>query len=83
MKIKIHPHAKERMFERGAAEEEIIATIKNGESFLARHDRVGFRRNFIFNDYWNKKYYKNKQLEVISKKENDDWLVLTVIVKYF
>jgi len=83
MKIKIHPHAQERMLERGATKEEIIAAIENGESFIGKHNRIGFRRNFVFDNYWNKKYYKNKQLEVISKKENNDWLVLTVIVKYF
>jgi len=31
MAIRFHPHARERMGERGATEEEVRATVKQGE----------------------------------------------------
>ena len=33
MNVRIHPHARERMAERGATEAEVIATIDGGEWF--------------------------------------------------
>ena len=33
MTIRIHPHAQERMRERGATEEEVLETVKKGERF--------------------------------------------------
>ena len=50
MAIRIHPHAKERMKERGATEDEVVATIEKGECFPAKFGRTGFRRNFSFED---------------------------------
>ena len=46
MPIKFHPHALERMEERNATEDEVIATIEEGEEFPAKFGRAGFRRNF-------------------------------------
>ena len=83
MTVRIHPHARERMVERGATEAEIIATVERGERFPARFGRAGFRRNFVYEQEWRNKFYRTKQLEVIAVAENDDWLVLTVIVRYF
>jgi hypothetical protein len=33
MAVHIHPHARERMAERGATENEVIITVKHGERF--------------------------------------------------
>lgn len=83
MTINFHPHAKNRIIEWGATEEEIILTVEKGERFLAKYGRTGFRRNFIFQKKWGEKSYNTKQLEVFAVKENNDWLVLTVITRYF
>ena len=80
---KLHPHAIQRCVERGITAEEVIRTVETGEVFPAKFERTGFRHNFIFNDLWNGKYYMTKQIEVFAVKENEDWLVLTVFVKYF
>jgi hypothetical protein len=48
VKVNIHPHARERMRERGATEEEIRKTVEEGEKFTANFGRTGFRRNFNF-----------------------------------
>jgi hypothetical protein len=71
------------MQERGATEEEVIATIERGERFAAKHGRTGFRRNFAFDGEWNKKRYSTKQIEAFAIEENADWLVITVIVRFF
>ena len=82
MKVRLHPHAKDRLQERGAIEEEVIATIEHGERIAAKHDRAGFRCNFPFDGEWNNKRYSTKQVEAYAVEE-DGWLVITVIVKFF
>ncbi len=83
MDVKFHPHAEARMVERGATREEVISTVENGEQFSAKYGRIGFRRTFNFSSHWNRKFYDNKQLEVFAVEEEENWLVITVIVKYF
>jgi hypothetical protein len=50
--VRLHPHARERLQERDATEEEIQATVPQGEQFPAKFRRTGFRRNFQFNQEW-------------------------------
>ena len=81
--IGIHPHAAQRAKERGASEEEIKDTVLNGEAFPAKFDRTGFRMNFAYAQEWNRKFFSTKQIEAYCVRENDQWLVITVLVKYF
>jgi hypothetical protein len=81
--VRLHPHAKERLIERGATENEVIATVKEGETFPAKYGRTGFRRNFSFNGRWREKQYATKQIEAYAVREGNDWLVITVIIRYF
>lgn len=83
MSIKVHSHAKARIAERGATEDEAIQAIEKGESFPAKFNRTGFRYNFPFNALWRGKPYNTKQIEAYAVKEADDWIILTVITKYF
>ena len=83
MKVKLHSHAQARILERGATEREVIATVEHGEQFPAKFGRTGFRRNFPHTGQWSGKHYSNKQMEVIAVQENDGWMVITVVVKYF
>jgi len=71
------------MLERGATEAEVIGTIQSGEKFPAKYGRMGFRRNYTSSGIWRNREYRNKQIEVYAVEEEDVWLVLTVIVKYF
>ena len=57
------------MIERGASEAEVIATVESGERFPAKFGRG--------------RVYANKQLELLVAEENEDWLVISLIVKYF
>jgi len=71
------------MQERGATEEEIQATVAQGEQFPARFGRTGFRRNFPFDQEWRGRHYRTKQVEVYAVQQGADWLVITVITRYF
>ncbi|MBI4847022.1 MAG: DUF4258 domain-containing protein [Nitrospirae bacterium] len=81
--VRLHPHAKERLAERGATEQEVTATIEGGEPFPAKFGRTGFRRNFAFTALWRGKQYATKQIEAYATKETDDWLVITIVTRYF
>ncbi|MCX6646773.1 MAG: DUF4258 domain-containing protein [bacterium] len=83
MAILIHPHAEKRLIERGATKDEVSETVAGGESSPARLGRVRFRKNFVYNDYWRDKNYSLKQVEVIAVMKGDDWLVLTVVTRFF
>lgn len=83
MAVRFHPHARERMIERGASEDEVEAAVEEGEEFPAKFRRTGFRRNFPFDNKWRGRYYRTKQVEAYAVREDDDWLVMTVITRYF
>lgn len=61
MTIQIHPHAIDRMQERGATEDEILKTVEGGERFPAKFGRVGFRRNIPFPSVWRGKTIKQNR----------------------
>jgi hypothetical protein len=83
MIVHFHPHALNRMTERGVTEDEVKATVEQGEKFPAKFGRTGFRRNFMFEDEWRGRYYRTKQVEAYAVREDSDWLVITVITRYF
>jgi hypothetical protein len=68
--------------ERGATEAEVIATVEGGERFPAKFGRTGFRRNFPFGGAWRGRAFATKQVEAYAVEEQG-WLVITVIVKYY
>ena len=82
MNVRLHPHALERLAERSATEEEVVATVLEGERFPAKFGRTGFRRNFHFAEERLGRRYATKQVEAFAVEE-EGWLVITVVVKYF
>ncbi len=81
--VRIHPHARTRMEERGVTEDEVRAAVEHGEQFAAKFGRVGFRRNFPASSPWRGKQYGTKQVEVYAVHEETDWLVITVVARFF
>ncbi len=67
----------------GATEDEVRATVLQGESFPAKLGRSGFRRNFHFDSMWRNQQYAIKQVEAYAVREGDDWLVITVLTRYY
>ena len=81
--IRMHPHAMERMQERCVSEAEVYATVEHGEVFPVKFGRTGFRRNFLFDKDLRGKHYFTKQVEVYAVMEEHDWVVITVISRFF
>ena len=52
MQVELHPHASERLGERGATPAEVIDTVLHGERFPAKFNRIGFRKVFAYNAVW-------------------------------
>ena len=83
MVVRFHSHARARIEDRGVTEDEVRATVECGEQFPAKFGRTGFRRNFPFGSLWRGKRYGTKQVEVYAVREGSDWLVITVIARFF
>jgi hypothetical protein len=83
MSVRFHPHARERLQERGATEAEVHAAVEEGEQFSAKFGRTGFRRNFAVTGTRRGRSYTTKQIEAYAVQEDGEWLVITVIVKFF
>ena len=83
MAVFIHPHAKERMEERGVTCEEVLETIGSGSISSARFGRVRYMRTFDYCGFWRGKICQHKQIEVYGADEDSDFIVITVVVKYF
>jgi len=83
MTVRFHSHALERMLERGATEFEVKSTVERGEQFPAKFGRIGFRRNFVFDGKWRGRYYQTKQVEAYTVLDGSDYLVITIIVRFF
>jgi hypothetical protein len=72
MSVRLHPHAVERMAERGASEAEMAAAVEHGERFAARFSRTGFRRNFAGPFRWRGRTFGAKQIEAIAVEDGPD-----------
>ncbi len=72
MMVRLHPHARERLAERGATEPEVVATVEAGEQFPAKFGRTGFRRNFAFGGEWLGQRYATKQVEAYAVLEQGE-----------
>lgn len=83
MEVLLHPHAAQRLEERGATAVEVQETVLYGERFVAKLGRQGFRRNFAYGGIRNGKFYENKQVEAYAVMEDGAWLVITVLAKFF
>jgi hypothetical protein len=83
MKIRIHPHAAQRIRERGATVAQVRETVAHGRRSAAKFGRTKFRRVFAFAKRWNGKHYAKQQIEAFAAIIPDGWLVVTVVVKYF
>ena len=81
--VRLHPHALTRLSERGVTQDEVVATVQTGEQFPAKFGRTGFRKSFRFDSTWQERFYATKEIEVIAVRDGDDWLVITVVTRYY
>lgn len=82
MIVRIHPHAQQRMRERGATAAEVRTSVLAGRLTPAKFGRSAFRHVFTFNASWNGRHFAKKQLDVFAAKIAGGWIVVTVIFKY-
>ncbi len=83
MSVSIHPHALERMTERGATEDEVRITVETGSFAPARFGRTAFTKVLPFNSVWNGVAYATKEITAIVASNDVDRVVITVIVRYY
>ncbi|MBE0415039.1 MAG: DUF4258 domain-containing protein [Dehalococcoidia bacterium] len=78
MKVIIIDHARERIQERGATEEEVRETLSKGKELKAAGKRTVKEMVFPFNARWQGRFYPRKKLRVIYAEQGDDLVVITV-----
>lgn len=81
--IKLSQHAREQTGYRGCTEEEIKKTIQTSAPEPAELGRLQCRKDFVYNQQWNGKEYKTKQIRPIFAEDRDKITVVTVYVYYF
>jgi hypothetical protein len=83
MTVRLHPHAVQRLKERGATQAEVVYAVKHGSRSPAKFARTRFAHTFAYNRKWLGVVYRRKRVEAFAVDEGvDDWLVVTVIVKF-
>lgn len=76
-------HALERMKERGASREEVIQTIRQDTRSPAKQGRTAFQHTFDYRREWNGTYYDHKEVTAYAVEEGGEWVVITVICRYY
>ncbi len=80
--IRFSSHARSRMQQRGATEEEVTEAIQTAPWQEAERGRHECRKEFPFNREWTGKFYGSKQVRPIFVEEAREILVVTVYVYY-
>jgi hypothetical protein len=81
--IRLSKHAKEQLFFRNSTEEEIVETIETSYWEFAELDRLECKKNFSYENDWNGKYYKTKQVRPIFVDEDEEIVVITIYTYFF
>lgn len=81
--IRLSGHAKEQLVFRGVTEKEVIETIRTASWQQAEPGRLECKKDFPFENEWNKKYYKIKQVRPIFVEEKTEIVVVTVYTYFY
>ena len=81
--IRLSPHAREQLSYRGTSEEEITDVIHSSKWVPAELNRLECKKDFTYNQDWNNKPYKIKQVRPIFVETEHEIVVVTVYVYYF
>lgn len=76
-------HARERMQERGAREEDVLAALRLGERETAQRGLIQYRFNVEFKHEWDGRYYGVQQIVPVVDEEAERIVVVTVYTFYF
>lgn len=78
----ISDHAKKRMLEGGATEEEIKEVLETGTDALAKYGKKAREKVLWFNQLRKGKFYQQKKIQVIYTEEAGEQAVITVFAFY-
>ena len=81
--IRLSNHARDQMIFRGASEEDVFKTIREAVWDPAELGRLQCRKDFSFDQIWNGKHYKTKQVKPVFAEEPTAIVIITVYVYYF
>jgi hypothetical protein len=81
--IRLTEHAKSYFTQRGFTEEEVINAIESSQWVIGELGKWECRKNFVYNSFWNKKYYETKQIRPVFVEELREIVVITVYTYYF
>ncbi len=81
MKIQIDPHTLQQMEERDISEDEIVDVLSKGIHFQAKRGRMGKYKVFTYGKKRDRKFYKQKRVEVIYVEE--EGIIVTVTAYAF
>ena len=81
--IRLSQHAKQQLWYRGAAEEEVTEAIRTREWQPAELNRLECRKEFTYEQEWNGRRYRTKQVRPIFVEERQEVVVITVYVYYY
>jgi len=76
-------HARTRMQERGAREEDVREAIRIGQREPAQRGLVQYRLNLEFKRGWDGRYYGVQQVVPVVAEEKTRLVVVTVYTFYF
>jgi hypothetical protein len=76
-------HARQRMSERGAREEDVLEAVRIGEREPAQRGLFLYRLNLEFHRDWAGRYYGVQQVAPLVAEEPDRLVVVTVFTFYF
>jgi hypothetical protein len=61
----------------------VTEAVRHGTRFPAKLGRTVFRYDLVGEHHWRGKHFDTKRIEAYAVFEDDRWLVITVIVKFF
>ena len=81
--VVITTHARRRMGDRGAREEDVIRAIRIGRREPAQRGLFLYRLNIEYQREWDGKYYAVQQVAPVVAEERGRMVVVTVYTFYF
>lgn len=76
-------HARQRMRERGAREEDVVEALRSGHREAAQRGLVQYRLTQDFNGSWGGRFYRARQVVVVVDEEPLRTVVVTLYTFYF
>jgi hypothetical protein len=81
--VRFTRHARERMRQRGASEENVREAIRIGRREPAQRGLWQYRLNVEFQSDWDGRYYAVQQILAVVAEEESERVVVTVYTFYF